>query len=266
MNFNISDTKGGDGRGIPVFVINLKESAGRLQKIKKSLDDIGVPFERVEAVAGRDLSESEIARHYSAAMNKRLYYTPLTRGEIGCYLSHIKVWRKIVDENLDCAVILEDDAVPHADFAQIGKILAGFKPDWDYIKLINPGHKKKIVSEVPALGEFEGRFKMVRWKKPPAYTAAQIVTKKAAEKLLSVRDVFWRPVDVDLQYEWEHGLKICGILPELVGVDADAKSTVQKNIKKSHYPFARPLCKIKYLIASCAWAAKNKSGISRKPL
>lgn len=34
---------------------------------------------------------------------------PMTLGEVGCFLSHYNIWKKIVDENLKDALVLEDD-------------------------------------------------------------------------------------------------------------------------------------------------------------
>lgn len=44
-------------------------------------------------------------------------------GEIGCTLSHQKCYRKIIDEQLPCALILEDDLLPGADFDSLISLL-----------------------------------------------------------------------------------------------------------------------------------------------
>lgn len=33
----------------------------------------------------------------------------LTKGEIGCFLSHVSLWKKIIDNNLSYMAIFEDD-------------------------------------------------------------------------------------------------------------------------------------------------------------
>lgn len=46
------------------------------------------------------------------------YYNFCLRGELACVMSHLKVWKKIVDRNLDSAIVLEDDAVIEDDFLE----------------------------------------------------------------------------------------------------------------------------------------------------
>lgn len=42
-----------------------------------------------------------------------------TTGELGCALSHISLYRKIVEQNIPVALILEDDVVLQAEVAQV---------------------------------------------------------------------------------------------------------------------------------------------------
>ena len=84
-----------------IFLINLKQSHDRLEKSADRLGRQGVTFERIDAIYGKDLSEAELAEHYSTEVNQQKFYRALSRGEIGCYLSHRMAWQKIVDEQLD---------------------------------------------------------------------------------------------------------------------------------------------------------------------
>lgn len=38
------------------------------------------------------------------------YYFKYSKGAIGCYLSHYKFWKIVVDNKLSCAIVFEDDA------------------------------------------------------------------------------------------------------------------------------------------------------------
>ena len=44
---------------------------------------------------------------------------PLTLGEIGCAISHIKVYEHMVENNIESAIILEDDAIVSQHFKEI---------------------------------------------------------------------------------------------------------------------------------------------------
>ncbi len=94
---------------LKTFVINLDRSPDRWAKISEHLTNEGFDFERMPAVDGlRIENPSAHARSLSLLILQRR----LSGHEIGCYLSHVKVWRKIVEEKIPVALVLEDDAVP----------------------------------------------------------------------------------------------------------------------------------------------------------
>jgi glycosyl transferase family 25 len=64
-------------------------------------------FERISAVDGSQLEHNELTQFYDVDLSRQQYHSLLTLGEIGCYLSHRKVWQKIVDGQLDFALVLE---------------------------------------------------------------------------------------------------------------------------------------------------------------
>lgn len=94
-----------------IFVINLASSSDRLSFVDNQLKGMGLDYERIDAVDGRLLTRKEVmtnvARVHCYCANKRC----LTPGEIGCSLSHIKAYRKIIKDNLPYACVLEDDVV-----------------------------------------------------------------------------------------------------------------------------------------------------------
>ena len=71
------------------------------------------------------------------------------------------------------------------------------------------------------------------------------------KKFIEKRSVFYRPLDVDLQFPWETGVEIFGLLPQMVD-EAALPSQIDHRRGKSHYPLARVVHKLKYLITSVA--------------
>ena len=104
-----------------VFVINLDKSPERMARISNRLDELEIPFERISGVYGAELSKEEIAEFYCPKLNKKNYRRPLGLGEIGCYISHIKAWQTIVDRELSCGLVLEDDIVIEEGLAELTK-------------------------------------------------------------------------------------------------------------------------------------------------
>ena len=201
-----------------IFVINLERSESRWKAMRVQLERLGLPYERFSAVDGREISDEVLRRHYSAELNRRKYYVDLSRSEIACYISHLRVCEKILSENLDYAIILEDDVVLKDSFALVPHVLDSIA-NWNYIKLIAPFKKKRIVSrkpvvfEIPATCDTENwtsgnppnapkitkssktitvpiAFELVRWEKPPVGTQAYAITKDGAKEFLAKRSRF----------------------------------------------------------------------------
>lgn len=88
-----------------IFVINLARSTERRASMEKQLSQLNLDYEFIEAIDGSQLSYSDIITE-----TKPLNYA-LSCGEVGCALSHIKIYKKIKMENIPLALILEDDAL-----------------------------------------------------------------------------------------------------------------------------------------------------------
>ena len=268
-----------------IFVINLNESTERLERLKSEFERIGLDFERIPAVDGRKLSENQILKHYSPELNREKYFKPLSKPEIGVYLSHLTACEKIISENLDFGITLEDDIVLKDGFQMIPQVLCSLNEKWNYIKLIAPGKKKKIkkseriVVDLPIELNIESYFKdinsgknetitetrsisapaifeLITWNKPPIGASAYAITLDGAKEFLSKRSIFFRPIDVDLQYEWETSLNIQGLSPFFLELLGD-KSTVQTSKLQYHHPLARLIYKLKYAIMSCFYSKQK---------
>jgi FkbM family methyltransferase len=90
---------------IPTSVINLDKRNDRLDYIKEQLK---IPFERFSAIDGtkiEDYFEEELFQDYFDKMDGK----ECSLGEMGCKLSHIKLWSQIKETTL----ILEDDIKVH---------------------------------------------------------------------------------------------------------------------------------------------------------
>jgi len=100
-----------------IFVINLKTSVQRRQIMEKQLAKLNIPYEFFEAVKGADVPQEDIPKYYNMEYyNARpSYFTP---GLMGCTMSHYFLYKKIAEEKVDVAIILEDDMVLNANFEE----------------------------------------------------------------------------------------------------------------------------------------------------
>lgn len=95
-----------------IFMINLERRPERRAKMNQSFDALGLDVEYVPAVDGRELNDDEIKKigiEFLEGYADPYLNRPMTLGEIGCFLSHFYLWEKMVAEQLDEVLILEDD-------------------------------------------------------------------------------------------------------------------------------------------------------------
>ncbi len=109
-----------------VFVINRSIDTLRMKETREILNKNGIRFTRVEATTIDSNSND----------------TNATDEMIGCALSHIKIWKRAVRENLDYALILEDDVEFKSGWKKtLSKALKELPNDFDMLTLGNFGLK-----------------------------------------------------------------------------------------------------------------------------
>jgi glycosyl transferase family 25 len=218
-----------------IFVINLASSTERLNHVSQELKAQNLPFERINAVDGGELSESAIAQHYSADLNLKKYHKPLSKGEIGCYLSHRKAWQTIVARQLDYAIILEDDFVLDRSIHSAIENINSLKQPWQLIKLAAYKDRNREIAFTKPLADEQH---LVIHKKLMSGCCATAVSLAGAKALLKATATFGRPVDCDLQHVWETGVYGYSLLPYPVSQPENSQSDIRdrsNKVKKSFW-------------------------------
>lgn len=214
----------------PVYVINLKDATERWRNVSAQLDRLGVDYERIEAVNGQLLTDDEI-KYYRKPCNFFRWSYDLTPGEIGCHLSHLKIWRMIVDSGVSGAFVFEDDfqandnllnAMEAAQTHATGKVM---------VKLFRNAMNTGVYDVIASFDG--GDLITVCWV--PYWTLAYYITRDAAQELLLKREGkrLRRPVDDDLRYRWETGVNIWLVNPNPVrhadGHERTSSISVERN-------------------------------------
>ncbi len=107
-----------------VFVINVDKDNRRMESLHKHLVEHDIEYDRVTAETGPDEDFSSVLRH------------TCSKGVLGSFTSHRKIWKQIVDEELDMAMILEDDARFTENAPEVlNKVLEQLPPDFDILYL-----------------------------------------------------------------------------------------------------------------------------------
>ncbi|MCR4939980.1 MAG: glycosyltransferase family 25 protein [Treponemataceae bacterium] len=175
-----------------IFVINLKNAEERRNFMTQQLKELNLDFEFIDAIYGKDFYDDDkyFAREASKKYEKRL----MTPGEIGCALSHQIIYKKMIAENIPYALIFEDDAVISPDLI---KVLPELEKNIHPNQMINLAkcdlaYKK---NRIHIYGEyFLSKPYMVKYGSI-AYAVGYIITKEAAETILSINFPVFTPAD-----------------------------------------------------------------------
>lgn len=85
------------------FVISLSSAHERRAHISSQFANQGIDFSFFDAIT------PDIAERDAKKMNLRVSESHLAKGELACFMSHVHLWQKIVDENMPYMAIFEDD-------------------------------------------------------------------------------------------------------------------------------------------------------------
>jgi len=204
-----------------IYVINMSSSSDRFNYISQQLEQQNLSFKRIPGVDVKERQDLK-NKYYSKVRNKLDYHTPLTDGEIGCYIAHRNAWKAILDDNIDFGLVLEDDAYLKENLKLILDNLHNTKSDWDILKLADLSTSPRKGANIEKFQKFD----IQSYYKPPTLCIAEVITRKGAKILLNLSNTFGRPVDVDKQWFCFKGLKIKGIKPYPVNCNNQFKSEI----------------------------------------
>jgi glycosyl transferase family 25 len=166
-----------------ILLINLARRSDRLAAMDGQLGALRLPYERVEAIDGRNLLAVNSAD------------PALTRGEIACHRSHRLAWQRLVDSGEDRALILEDDLLLSPRLPAFLKRPEALPDNADIVRLETRGEEVHLSLRTVRSPSGVG-LRELRTGQNGA--AAYILGRTAAMHLLSSDDSGRRPVDFHL--------------------------------------------------------------------
>jgi glycosyl transferase, family 25 len=197
--------------GPKAFILHLERASSRAANVQLLAARLPIESEIVAAVDGARLSQQELDHACARRRFRPTYPFPLTRTEVGVFLSHRCVWRRIVNDALDFAFIFEDDAqIDPSAFAALIEFVTLERSAWDYVLL----PATPIRSGTPVARS--GGLTLIRPDAPPLRAIAQVVSVDAAKRLLDRTLPFDRPVDTTLQMTWLTGQPLLVAAPSPV--------------------------------------------------
>jgi GR25 family glycosyltransferase involved in LPS biosynthesis len=122
--------------GPKAFILHLERARSRAATVRSLRASLGIESEVLGAIDGARLTPQEVDQAYARRRFRPTYPFPLTRTEVGVFLSHRLAWRRIVDDALDFAFIFEDDAeIDPSAFAALVEFVTLERLAWDYVLL-----------------------------------------------------------------------------------------------------------------------------------
>ena len=215
---------------IKTYVIGLEKRLDRKVSIQRNFKDLN--YEYYNAINGDGLNIQKLVQD---GVISNCIKSPLTgimtKGVIGCALSHLNVWKKIVNEN-EIALILEDDAFLDCDMNSLNLCFDNIQKldKWDVIFLgkqsvdiINQNSSPSDYSEyVKSVSNRAEDLHEMRYGAGFFCAHAYILNKKSANKLVEQAEKgIDYPIDVFIEEMKKFNFKI----------DSTARSLIRQ---KSH--------------------------------
>lgn len=220
-----------------IFIINLEKDVKRRAHMEELCQTYSLSCQFIKALSGQDLSENYIKTIYSKEKAIEHIGRELGHGEIGCALSHISIYQKIVDEALPYAVVLEDDIDTLQDLQIIIDSHQNLPVDWELLLLGEYCDHISLDAQLSSYWRWKSiknGWKAVRLVRHSAGAHAYIISNRGAKKLLEQLDTIALPIDHytnDEQYINVYALRPRIIMP-------DPQYSLQSNLEDERVSIA----------------------------
>lgn len=183
---------------LPIRVVNLESSVERRIHVEKQLNNLGLDYRIVAAVDGRLLSQQEIDDVYDPEKTLALRGRPLSRGEIGCALSHIGLYKEIIENKIDTMLILEDDICVDNRIFSVLEEASCYPEDWDIVFAGYRARRTFMYSVDPPVHFRKGGLTLnrVAGLQGVRETNGYLITHAGAVKLLELTKGLHKPIDL----------------------------------------------------------------------
>ncbi|WP_439828564.1 glycosyltransferase family 25 protein [Aeromonas enteropelogenes] len=201
---------------LKIYIISLEKNKERQHIIAKRMMQLGLDFEFFFGVDGSSLTQAELAQvdqkycheHFNHEMNP---------SEVGCAMSHIRIYENMVSDNISHALILEDDAYL---LSCVPDILSSImkRPRFDMLYLFHGKAKRWPLSH-----KLPHDYRLVRYRSPTKKSkrciigaVAYIISINGAKKLLNHAYPIRMPADYLTGLIQKNDLIAYGVEPNCV--------------------------------------------------
>lgn len=238
---------------LTTYVINLAGSNQRWETTSSRLTELGVPFERFEAVDGRVNPHPLFAR-YDDKLREKYRRRVLSGGELGCFASHFKLWEKCLELNQPI-MVMEDDIIINDTYPEALALAEKHADKYKYLRFAGTFLRPRTFKKVNTLGPFD----VVDHIRGPAGTLCYFITPSAAQVFIDHAAVWYLAVDDYMDRYWRHKIPCYSLMPFpvlLADVETDmtrikkGKTSLSLKLKQELYVLLERLRRFIYRLTS----------------
>ena len=229
------------------IVINLASAEERRQAIKKQFDKVNLTCELWPAVEAEALTieQKQLVDHQQRAARA---VPPIDVSALACLMSHMAVFRNLVEIGDDMLAVFEDDAILHTNLPGFLKALEGKAHKFDIIMLQGSARPYLPVYQVTSANTI-GR---IRYEDTGTY--GYVITRTAAAHILKRFPFPVYEIDWILPRFWENGLRnVLWVNPPLVFHDSLLPSHIENTRKEAGVKYRLKLRRSPALLMKRYW-------------
>ena len=232
---------------LPIFVISLARAEGRRAAMRARLDKLGADYEIVDAVDGATLTPADYGDNILRRDKfRRKFGREILDGEIGCYLSHYRLWQRMVTEKIPSALVLEDDVDWDEDLLAVADDIDNL--DWSWGVVLLSGRRRKPIHG-HVLAPVGDHRKLLLCSKRRVTAAGYVISQMDAWALLQYCREITAPIDVAYSEWWNSEIPFYVVSPPVVRqVESESLINADKYTKVS----------LSDRIAASLWRKKNR--------
>jgi glycosyl transferase family 25 len=242
------------------FVISMTSAGERRSRMRAQMEHIPANWEFFDAHLS-PIPELVLHPDKWRRINGRL----LNKAEIGCYSSHYALWsRHSQAADDDLMLVLEDDALIDTDYLSDLAPLRTIMQRFGYIRF-----HCHLIAPAQTL-YYQDRRRVLRFKRKVHGTLAYCIDAKTARTFRDRLKHVYRPVDVEMDRYWVHGVPIFCLYP-FVAIERAAPTQIagrdfERGALSDHvrWKFNNQVEKLRCGLAEATWLLRSGKGRSSK--
>lgn len=223
-------------QAIPIYVISLARAKQRRAKFASEFERAGLDYTIFEGVDG-ELSPKELLDNFDARAWSRNMGGPLSLGHLGCYMSHVQLWRQVADRNDAIALICEDDVTFSLEFPHALASALSMQSQWDIVRFSCIRAKGRLLQGI------SGKFSLNAYWGPFTGNGCYLIKRDVAACLAGSFLPICRAHDHELNRFFFYNVRLMGLEPFTAQPQDGGKSfiTGKDMALASKFPFYRRL-------------------------